>query len=156
MVSLDYRRGSRSAGSLSAWSRDSSIYMEKMILTLLFLIALGIILYVQYRNGSIHMQSKTAVKYIGSVGDRHAAFTACSGYTKRVVRFEENRTVRFTFQPELSSGNVIAELLDEKKQIMVRLSTANPTADIPVEAKKRYLLVIRFQSATGSYQLDWE
>ena len=130
--------------------------MEKTILTLIFLIALGVILYVQYRNGYIHIQSKTAVMYVGSIGDRHATFTTCSGYTKRVVRFEESRTVRFMFRPELSSGNVFAELLDEKKQIVVRLSTGNQIAEIPVEAKKRYYLVIRFQSATGSYQLDWE
>ena len=130
--------------------------MENPVLTLLFLAALGVILYVQYRNGYIHLQSKTAVKYIGSVGDKHATFTSCSGYTKRVVRFKESGTVRFTYEPELTAGNVTVELLDAGKQVVLRLSGANARADVPVEAKKAYYLVIRFQSATGSYQLDWE
>ena len=130
--------------------------MEKTILTLIFLVALGIILYLQYRNGYFHIQSKTAVKYIGSVGDRYAAFTSCSGYTKRVVRFDESGTVRFTFRPELSTGSVTAELIDAKNQMILRLSSANQSADLQVEAKKTYYLVIRFRSATGSYQLDWE
>ena len=130
--------------------------MEKTILTLLFLIALGAILYLQYRNGYIHMQAKSAVMYIGSVGDKHATFTSCNGYTKRVVRFKESGTVHLSFQPELSAGNVTAELLDAKKQTILRLSSANRIADVQVEAKKMYYLVIRFQSATGSYHLDWE
>lgn len=130
--------------------------MEQPILTILFLAALSVILYLQYRNGYIHVQSKRAVMYIGSIGDRHATFTSCTGYTKRVVRFKESGKIRFTFLPELSAGSVTAEILDAKKQIVLRLSSAKANAEIPVEAKKMYYLVIRFQSATGSYQLDWE
>ena len=130
--------------------------MEKTILTLILLAGVGVILFVQYRNGYIHMQAKTAVKYIGSAGDKHASFISCSGYTKRVVRFKESGTICFNFLPELSAGNVTAELQDEKKRTMVRLISAGQAAAVQVEAKKTYYLVIRFQSATGSYQLDWE
>ena len=130
--------------------------MEKTILTFIFLAALGVILYLQYRGGMIHIQSKTAVKYIGSVGDRYASFVACNGYTRRVVRFEKSGNVRFTFQPELSAGSVIVEVLDEKKQILRCLSSAEPVAELQVERKKTYYLVIRFRSATGSYRLDWD
>ena len=130
--------------------------MEKAILTVIFLVALGVILYLQYRSGYIHMQAKSAVRYIGSVGDKHATFTSCSGYTKRVVRFQEGGVVRFSFQPDLSAGNVTAELLDAKKQVVLRLSSSDRMIDLQIEEKKTYYLVIRFQSATGSYQLDWE
>ena len=130
--------------------------MEKAILTVIFLAALGVILALQYRSGYIHIQSKTALMYRGSVGAKYAAFTSCSGYTKRVVRFKESGTVRFTFQPELSAGSVIVEVLDKKKQKLCRLSSVNPTVELQVERKQMYYLVIRFQSATGSYQLNWD
>ena len=130
--------------------------MGKAILTVILLVALGVILYIQYRNGYIHIQSKSAVMYVGSVGDKYATFTSCSGYTRCVVRFKKSGTIRFTFQSELFAGNVTAELLDASKKVVLQLSSANPIADLQVEAKKMYYLVIRFQSATGSYQLDWE
>ncbi|MBR2896031.1 MAG: hypothetical protein IKC03_10315 [Oscillospiraceae bacterium] len=130
--------------------------MTKVIFTLCWLIAFGVVLYLQYRNGYIHTQAKRAVMYIGSVGDKNARFISCTGYTKRVVKFRESGTICFTFQPNVSAGAVTVELLNEQKQSILNLSDTRRIADIQVEAKKRYYLVIHFQSATGSYRLEWK
>ena len=46
------------------------------------------------------------------------------------------------------------ELLDASKKRVMFLKE-NRRGAVSVEADKRYYLMIRFESATGSYQLDW-
>ncbi len=130
--------------------------METAILTAICLIAMGIIFYLLYINGYLITNAKGAIMYIESARGKKASFDSCSGYTRRVVRFRESGTVRFVFDPALSAGSVTAQLLDAKKQMILCLSSANRSAAVQVEAKKRYYLVIQFKSATGRYQIDWE
>nr|MDE7297452.1 hypothetical protein [Lachnospiraceae bacterium] len=63
--------------------------------------------YLLYINGWMIINAKRAVMYIGSRRGNQATFSSCTGYIKRVVRFRESRTYHFTFEPELSAGEVI-------------------------------------------------
>ena len=130
--------------------------MEKALPTIILLIAMGIVFYLLYINGYLITNAKRAVMYVGSMRGRKASFTACTGYTKRVVRFKESGTVRFVFDLEVSKGDVTMELLDGTKQCILRLDNIRRSAAIQVEAKKRYFLVFRFKSASGSSLLSLE
>lgn len=73
---------------------------------------------------------------------------------RRVFKFEESKQYQFTFDADLSKGNVSVELLDASKKRVMFLKE-NRCGEVSVEAGKRYYLMIRFESATGNYQLDW-
>ena len=130
--------------------------MEKVISTIILLVATGIAFYLLYINGYLVTNAKRAVMYVGSMRGKKASFTACTGYTKRVVRFKESETVRFVFDLDVSKGEVTMELLDGAKRCILRLDDIRRSADIQVEANKRYYLVFRFKSASGNYLLSWK
>ena len=93
--------------------------------------------------------------YIGSGRGKRVRFLGCNGYIKRVVKFKENRKYYFTLSTELSKGEVSVELLDRSGISVLCLDSGVGEGSITPEAKRRYDLVIRFQSASGSYELDW-
>ena len=130
--------------------------MDKAFTSIALLIVMGIVLYLLYINGYLAANAKRAIMYVGFMGGRKAAFTSCTGYTKRVIKFRENKDVHFQFDLKLSKGDVTMELLDSAKQCILKLDRTNTNAVIPIHAKKRYYLVFRFKSASGSYLLSWE
>ena len=130
--------------------------MEKIIAPIILLIIMDIGFYFLYINGYLVTNAKRAVMYIGSLGGRKANFTFCTGYTKRVIKFKESGSVHFNIALEISKGEVIMELLDTNKQCILQLSNTQPSAVVHIDAKKRYFLVFRFKSASGSYLLTWE
>ena len=127
-----------------------------MIKTILILAAVAVVCWLLYDQGYLIMQSKSAVSFVGSQRGNSARFTGCSGYIKRIVRFREEGRCTFALDAELSKGDLSVELLDGDKNQLMRLDCANPRADVTVEQKKKYTLVIRFASATGSYTLRRE
>ena len=112
--------------------------------------------YLLYENGYAVTQMKRAVMYVESAKGRKASFSACSGYTRRIVKFAESRNYHFTFAPELNKGEMSAELLNSKKEKLLTLDGSKPSADIYLENGVRYYLVYRFKSASGKYELNWE
>ena len=130
--------------------------MEKIIAPTILLIIMGIGFYFLYINGYLVTNAKRAVMYIGSLGGRKANFSSCTGYTKRVIKFKESGSVHFNLALEISKGEVTMELLDTNKHCILQLSNTQPSSVIQIEAKKRYFLVFRFKSASGSYLLTWE
>ena len=130
--------------------------MEKIIAPTILLIIMGIGFYFLYINGYLVTNAKRAVMYIGSLGGRKASFSSCTGYTKRVIKFKESGSVHFNLALEISKGEVTMELLDTNKQCILQLSNTQPSSVIQIDAKKRYFLVFRFKSASGSYLLTWE
>lgn len=113
-------------------------------------------LYLLWENGYMVTQAKRAVKFIESEKGKRASFSFCTGFTRRRVNFKENKVYHFAFAPELSGGEVSAELLDADKQPLLRLTAASPSADVELSSAGRYYLVFHFQSASGKYALSWE
>ena len=119
-------------------------------------LALGLGMYLLYRNGWMIINAKSAVSFVGSAGGRAATFTRCSGYLKRIVRFPEEGRYAFDLNCDLSRGSVTASLLGPDKAELLCLTPEQPRAEVRLEEKKRYTLLLRFHSATGSYRLQWE
>ena len=130
--------------------------MDKAVTSIFLLIAMGTAFYLLYINGFVVINAKRAVLYFGFMGGRKATFTSCTGYTKRVIKFDTGGPMNFDFHLELSKGEVVMELLDSTKQCVLKLDRTNPRATLSVDAPKRYYLVFRFQSASGNYLLTWE
>lgn len=130
--------------------------MDKTITPIALLIIMGIVFYFLYINGYLVINAKRAVMYIGSLGARKATFTSCTGYTKRIIKFKESGLVHFNLDLEISKGEVSMELLDATKQRILQLNNTKQNAIIHIDAKKRYFLVFRFKSASGSYLLTCE
>ena len=112
------------------------------------------VMWLLYINGYMVMSSKRAVFFAGSDRGRRASFTACTGYIKRAVRFSESKTLRADLTLTLDKGYVYAELLDDKKQQILRLDENRPNGNISVEKGRRYWLIFHFESATGEYALQ--
>lgn len=118
----------------------------------------GVLFYVLYIYGYLVLSFKVATKYIGSIrGDDSckASFTACNGYMKRVMRFEENKTYRFKLKPELTKGEVSVIITDSHNHKLLELNSARLSDSIDVYKGERYYLAFRFESATGNYELSW-
>lgn len=111
--------------------------------------------WVLYTNGFLVLSSKRALKFIGIRQGREASFTACTGQIKRIVRFSDSRTFHVAFSPELTRGEVSAELLDRGTQLLT-LDSSTQTGAVSVEKGRAYTLVIRFRSASGKYTLHWD
>ena len=126
--------------------------MSKLILILPLM---GILMYLLYINGYLVANYKRAVMFIGSRRGKKARFSNCTGYIKRVIRFEENRKYHFVLSTDLSTVEVSMDLLDRTGQSVLSLDRNVSEGSITAETKKRYELIIRFQSASGSYELDW-
>ena len=126
-----------------------------MAKTIILLCLMGILSYLLYINGYMVVVSKRAFMFLGSKRGKKAMFSSCTGYIKRVIKFKESKVYHVNFGLELEKGEVALELLDEKKQIILSLN-GNDTSEIEVENGKRYYMILRFKSATGSYEVTWE
>lgn len=124
--------------------------MVKAVLLIIILVGVFVFL---YNQGYMVLNSKSAVSFVGSARGNSARFTSCSGYMKRIVRFKADGTYTFILDAELSKGDMSVELLDSAKHKVMKLNCANRSASVTVEKKKKYCLVINFQSATGRYAL---
>lgn len=124
--------------------------MIKAILLFLILTAVFVFL---YHQGYMVVKSTSAVSFIGSIRGNGARFTSCSGNLKRIVRFQTDGTHTYILDADLSKGSMSVELLDAAGHKIMQLTSASPQASIAVEKKKKYYLVIRFQSASGRYSL---
>ena len=123
--------------------------------TIILLSLIGILAYFLYINGYMVVASKRALMFFGSKRGKKAVFSSCTGYIKRVVRFKESKLYHVDFRLELEKGEVMLELLDAKKQLVLALSGC-AISEIEVESGQKYYMVIRFKSASGSYEISWE
>jgi len=111
--------------------------------------------YLLYENGFMVFQSKRAVFYMGSRRGNKASFSSCTGQSKRIVRFPESKSYQFQFDCQLTKGEVSVELLDSSKERILFLKSGQKQGTAALERGKRYVLIFRFQNATGSYLLEW-
>ena len=129
------------------------------MLNIIIVVALCALMYVLYDFGYIGMTSKAAVTFMGSYPKKtswKASFTKCKGTMKRVIRFEESKMYQFKLESEIDSGEVIVEVLDANKQIVLTLDKSNPTGNVDVGNNKKYHMIVRINSATGKYIVNWE
>ena len=145
----DKRKGLNIAG----WEKGRVIIMIKVMI---LLIIIGIIFYLLYINGLFAIQLKGAILYVGSLSGNKAKFVSCTGYTKRIIRFEEDKTYRMVLNTELSVGGLSITILDSEKNSLFSLDKDIQNGFIYAEKGKRYYLIVRFQSATGNYTLKWD
>ena len=130
--------------------------MDKPVAFIVLAMIMAIVFYWLYTNGYFVINAKRALLYVGSMGGKKATFTSCTGYTKRVIKFRESGEFHFHLDATLSKGELTMELLDSAKQCILKLDSVNTSGVTPIDAQKRYYLVFRFQSASGSYLLTWE
>lgn len=123
--------------------------------TIIILCLIGILSYFLYINGYMVVSSKRSLMFLGSKRGKKAMFSSCTGYIKRVVKFKENKLYHVDFRLELEKGEVTLELLDTRKQVILSLN-GSEGAKIEVERGKRYYMILRFKSATGSYEVSWD
>lgn len=118
-------------------------------------LVLGVGFYLLYSNGYLAMASKRAAMYVGSKRGKAAKFSSCSGYTKRIIKVQETKQYRFSFDCNLTAGTVSVEILDASKKTILTLDETHRCAAVDLEKGKRYDLVVRFKAASGNYDLDW-
>ena len=126
-----------------------------MVKWLLISICFAGLFYFLYMHGFLILNSKRAVAFVGKKRGKEASFTSCTGQIKRILRFREDTEISFTFSCELSKGTVAAEIYDQKKTLLLHLDSETPSGQIAVKKDQRYLLVFRFDHASGEYFLDW-
>lgn len=125
-----------------------------MLESILIMAALVAVFYLLYINGYMIMNAKRATLFFGKNRGKYARFASCSGFMKRVIRFKESGEYQFVLETELEKGEVNIELWDNNQE-KVLLMTNQGNQIITVESKKRYYLILRFESATGNYNMDW-
>ena len=126
-----------------------------MVKVIALWLVLGAGFYLLYSNGYLAMASKRAVMYVGSKRGKAAKFSSCSGYTKRIIKVQETKQYRFSFDCNLTSGTVLVEVFDASKKPILSLDETHRCAAVDLEKGKRYELIVRFKAASGNYDLDW-
>ena len=129
-----------------------------LIWTPISLVVLIILIYVLWINGYLVKSSKTAVLFLGSYRPRNRCkfkFISCNGYIKKVIKIRESRNYIFTFNSNITNGNVTTEIQDVNKRVLLQVDKDNPEATVKLEKTNRYYLVLRFEKADGEFELAW-
>ena len=126
-----------------------------MVKIIILFCMIGILSYLLYINGYMVVASKRALMFLSSKRGRKAMFSSCTGYIKRVIKFKNSKVYHVDFKLELEKGEVILEILDAKKQSVLALNSSK-ISEIEVVGGQRYYMVLRFKSASGSYEITWE
>lgn len=124
-----------------------------------YVIAAAALLAVLYYMGLMPLQRKRALSYIGTGSfQKHcfgASFTVCTGWIRRTLRVKESRSYSFRLSGHVQEGTVRA-VLQKGSAPLLTLTADNPTATVSLEKGTFYRLEVRFQSASGDYQLEWD
>ncbi|MBP3655186.1 MAG: hypothetical protein J6K32_00650 [Clostridia bacterium] len=100
--------------------------------------------------------NRVALMFRGSWDARRASFARCSGQLRRVVRFDRDGAYCFTLDANLTAGGMSVCLTDGERREVLRLDEQHPAAQADVRRGARYVMVIRFDAASGEYALDWQ
>ena len=131
-----------------------------MKITVLILLSVTVILYVLYNNGIAAFSTKAAIlfyeKFSLSNDNHYAKFKFCTGFTRRVLKFEQNRIYDFYLENNLSRGDVCVEILDSKKNVLFTLDSLNPSRSQYMLADTKYFFKVNFKKASGYYRFSWK
>lgn len=126
-----------------------------MIKTIFIILFALVVFYLLYKNGFLVFQNKRALSFIGKNRAKEASFSRCHGYIQRYISFDNSREVHFDFNLNLNEGEVKLELFDQGKTILT-LDSNQSKGSVLVEGKKKYLLKISFNKASGDYHLNYK
>jgi len=132
-------------------------YVHLLVFALV-IVAFSALLYVLWLNGYLIISRKTAALFLGLLrrkGRCKVKFASCNGYVKKVIKIDESRNYTFNFNGNISKGNVIAEIQDKSKNILLQLDKNNSESAIDLDKDSRYYLVLRFEKADGNFELTW-
>lgn len=133
--------------------------MQLVLLSILGVLALGIVFYILYINGYMIINAKRAVMFMGSMRGKNnsckAIFSSCDGYIKRVIRFRKSQIYNAIFDCEMTDGTMTVELLDSTRQSILTLDDTRKSGQVFLNKNERYYLVFQFHSASGQYRLKW-
>lgn len=91
----------------------------------------------------------------GENADR-ARVDTCSGWLRHMGRFYESGTYTFAFDAYLTGGDAEVFLLDQEKQVLLRLNRYSPYQSIYIDGENsRYYLHWEFDHASGECELRW-
>ena len=124
-----------------------------VLLPIAVLIGLSLAFWLLYRNGLITIQSKSAISFMGKFGGMGASFSGCKGMLRRMVRFPESREYTYTLDCVLTKGELTFELYDRDGNQLFTLTPDAPTATVAADAGARCTMIVRFDKATGRYEL---
>lgn len=128
--------------------------------TIFAIIGLIILFYIIYINGYMVINAKRAVTFIGSLGRMEnrckAVIVSCNGWMKRVIRFRQLREYHFKLDYRITEGAFHIEIQNKNKEVILLLDEMNKEGSIKVDKKERYYLVLKFENASGEYELSWE
>lgn len=128
----------------------------KMILIFIFVFS---IIYFLYNKGYATIDVMIALLFYSNFKNikycSSATFAYARGFTRRVVKFDEDREYNFNLKYLVNDGNLIIEILDKHKNIIATLDKENTNLSILVNKKERYYIKTRFLKCSGSYNLTW-
>lgn len=133
------------------------------MLWLIILAVLGLLAalqYLLYINGFLVIRSITALVF-QAFGPQWktrpwARVRSCTGYARKVLKFEQSREYQFSFRPKVSRGSITVEVQNRDKKPILILDEENPRGVLQVKKSERYYLVVRFHKATGEFEMNWE
>lgn len=112
-----------------------------------------------YLAGWMPVRMMRAVVYLGNGSWRSrcfgASFTRCTGRIHRVLRVGESRSYSFRLSGHIQQGRMEVTVSKGSAPLLT-LSKDYPTATVPLEKGRTYRLTLRFTSASGDYQLEWD
>lgn len=119
-----------------------------------------VLVYCIYRSGYGQVKSIRAITYLGTMGNgrknyHKASVIGCSGWVKRVIRLED-RLYLFQLDASVTKGDLMVEVLDRDKRILLSLTPINNRGSFFANAKECYRLVIRYRKMDGQYRVWWE
>lgn len=125
-------------------------------------LALGFIIvmiYVLYVNGLCAIRAIRAVSFFGNLtkyGVCKATVAGCSGYIKRIIKFNENGIYQYILESNIKKGDLEVRIFDTKKEQKIVLNKEHPKANITVKGKQRYYMLVNFQTVTGTFTVSWQ
>ncbi len=125
------------------------------VAAILLILALFYLLWI---NGHMLFNRKRAGLFTASFPEKNrcqATFSACSGYVKKVIKFGQKRRYAFCFSGQISKGCASVCVENQHKETLLHLTPDQPTGWLDVQAKNRYILVLKFEKAAGKLQIEW-
>ena len=123
---------------------------EFMILAIVF-ISMLVLFYFLWVNGYMILNAKRALLFVGSLRGKNkceVSFSSCSGYVKKVIKFNESREYTFKLDGDVSKGSIHVIVENKNKETILDLLT--------VDEKCRYYLMLKFEKADGKIKLQWD
>lgn len=118
-----------------------------------------LLLCITYKKGNLTLRRTRAFVFImASKRNKSAAsFLSCTGYTKKICFFQEEKAYTFDFKSNIEKGSVEIQLLNSKKDILLTFESINSDIlkEINLINKEKYYIIVNFYNATGVYELTW-